>query len=264
MSEQLAEQVEEKVETPVEPEGAVEQPKVKQPKQEMTPEEKARGKRRLSDEIKQKTYLYREEQRKNAKLAERLKELEEQSKLKAEPNPDDYADDNKLKADQDKWRQQERDKLRQEVSQELEQKQIQEKEQRRYNKQVETYAQQRETAKENYENYEESEKLVDSVANMSDSGVIRQVILGSEQGTQIVDYLGNNPDELEKISEMSPLEQARVLGRIESKLDAKPIKKTSSAPDPIRSEKGGASASVYKGHAQGKNESWVDFCKRRK
>jgi hypothetical protein len=47
-------------------------------------------------------------------------------------------------------------------------------------------------------------------------------------------YLGSNPKEAERISRLSPLSQAKELGKIEAKLsDNPPVKKTSSAPAPI-------------------------------
>ena len=106
--------------------------------------------------------------------------------------------------------------------------------------------------------------LVDAIVNASGSEAIRQTVLGSDIGPAIVDYLGNNPDELEEIADKSQLEQARVLGRIEAKLEAKPVKKVSSAPAPTRSSKGSATGKVGSGGKYGGYGSWKEFCIARK
>ena len=47
-------------------------------------------------------------------------------------------------------------------------------------------------------------------------------------------YLGSNPKDAERISRMSPLAQAKEIGKIEAKLSSNPpVKKTTSAPAPI-------------------------------
>jgi hypothetical protein len=61
-----------------------------------------------------------------------------------------------------------------------------------------------------------------------------QTIQSSEVGPDIAYYLGSNPKEAERISRLSPLSQAKELGKIEAKLADNPVvKKTSSAPAPI-------------------------------
>jgi hypothetical protein len=61
-----------------------------------------------------------------------------------------------------------------------------------------------------------------------------QTIQSSEVGPDIAYYLGSNPKEADRISRLSPLQQAKELGKIEAKLADNPVvKKTSSAPAPI-------------------------------
>jgi hypothetical protein len=61
-----------------------------------------------------------------------------------------------------------------------------------------------------------------------------QTIQSSEVGPDMAYYLGSNPKEAERISRLSPLQQAKELGKIEAKLADNPVvKKTSSAPAPI-------------------------------
>jgi hypothetical protein len=68
-------------------------------------------------------------------------------------------------------------------------------------------------------------------------------IYHSDIGPDVAYYLGQNPDEAERISELSPLLQAKEMGKIEAKVIANPpAKKTSSAPNPINPVSGGHSA----------------------
>jgi hypothetical protein len=61
-----------------------------------------------------------------------------------------------------------------------------------------------------------------------------QTIQSSEVGPDMAYYLGSNPKEADRISRLSPLQQAKELGKIEAKLaDNPPVKKTSNAPAPI-------------------------------
>jgi hypothetical protein len=65
---------------------------------------------------------------------------------------------------------------------------------------------------------------------------------------------------LEEIADKSQLEQARVLGRIEAKLEAKPVKKVSSAPAPTRSSKGSATGKVGSGGKYRGYNSFKEMC----
>jgi hypothetical protein len=59
-------------------------------------------------------------------------------------------------------------------------------------------------------------------------------IRSSDIGPDIAYYLGSNPKEAARISRLTPLMQAKELGKIEATLSSNPlVKKTSSAPPPI-------------------------------
>jgi hypothetical protein len=59
-------------------------------------------------------------------------------------------------------------------------------------------------------------------------------IRASDIGPDVAYYLGSNPKEVDRISRLAPILQAKEIGRIEAKLaDAPPVKKTTSAPTPI-------------------------------
>ena len=61
-----------------------------------------------------------------------------------------------------------------------------------------------------------------------------ETIQSSDIGPELAYYLGSNPKEADRISRMTPLGQAKEIGKIEAKLaSAPPIKKTTSAPAPI-------------------------------
>jgi len=61
-----------------------------------------------------------------------------------------------------------------------------------------------------------------------------QTIQASDNSPDVIYYLGSNPKEAERIARLSPLLQAREIGKIEAKLGANPpAKKTSTAPAPI-------------------------------
>jgi hypothetical protein len=61
-----------------------------------------------------------------------------------------------------------------------------------------------------------------------------ETIQSSDIGPELAYYLGTNPKDAERISRMSPLSQAKEIGKIEAKLAAEPpVKRTTSAPAPI-------------------------------
>lgn len=65
--------------------------------------------------------------------------------------------------------------------------------------------------------------------------VMAETIKASDLGPDLAYWLGSNPKEADRISRMSPLGQAREIGKLEAKITAEPFqRKTSSAPDPIR------------------------------
>lgn len=96
-----------------------------------------------------------------------------------------------------------------------------------------TYAEREEVVREKYEDFQK-------VVYNDDLRITEEmalVIKESEVGPELAYHLGKNPDEALRISKMSPLGQARELGKIEATLVATPPtsgKKASSAPEPIR------------------------------
>jgi len=95
---------------------------------------------------------------------------------------------------------------------------------------IEAYHEREEEARTKYDDFEQV--AYNSKLPLTDA--MAQTIQASEVGPDMAYYLGSNPKEAERISRLSPLQQAKELGKIEAKLsDNPPVKKTSSAPAPI-------------------------------
>jgi hypothetical protein len=61
-----------------------------------------------------------------------------------------------------------------------------------------------------------------------------ETIKASDLGPDLAYWLGSNPKEADRISRLSPLAQAKEIGKIEAKLsNDPPVKRTTSAPAPI-------------------------------
>jgi hypothetical protein len=95
---------------------------------------------------------------------------------------------------------------------------------------VEAYGEREEKARDKYDDYE------DVVYNpkLRITDVMAETIQHSEIGPDLAYWLGSNPKEADRIARLSPIMQAREIGRIEVKLTDNPtVKKTTSAPTPI-------------------------------
>ena len=61
-----------------------------------------------------------------------------------------------------------------------------------------------------------------------------QAVQASDAGPDIAYYLGSNPKEADRISRLSPILQAKEIGRLEAKIASDvPVKRSTSAPAPI-------------------------------
>jgi hypothetical protein len=79
------------------------------------------------------------------------------------------------------------------------------------------------------------QKLNASVENPEKTTEAFETILESNLARDLLYYLGKNPAIVAKLSEMSPRNQAKEIGRLESLFESK---KLSAAPDPIQNLKG--------------------------
>jgi hypothetical protein len=106
-----------------------------------------------------------------------------------------------------------------------------EREQRRQQAEIlETYHDKEEEVRAKYEDFEQ----VAYNPNLPITTVMAQSIQASDNGPEVAYHLGANPREAERISRLSPIMQAKEIGKIEAQLAANPpVKKTSNAPAPI-------------------------------
>lgn len=94
------------------------------------------------------------------------------------------------------------------------------------------------------------EEVIEAVSDIELSPVIQSAIL--ENGPEFMYELAKNPEELEKINELSAFEAARALGRIEERIAARAVKPKeekkiqTKAPQPISTTRSGAGTASYK------------------
>ena len=92
------------------------------------------------------------------------------------------------------------------------------------------YAESEEEARGKYDDFDQ----VAYNPQLRVTDVMAETIRASEMGPDLAYWLGTNPKEADRISRLSPLLQAREIGKIEAKLGTNPIvKPTTSAPAPI-------------------------------
>ena len=96
---------------------------------------------------------------------------------------------------------------------------------------LETYHEREESAREKYDDFDQ----VAYNPALKITTAMAHTIRESEVGPEIAYYLGTNPAEAKRIAQLSPLTQAKELGKLETKLTTNPpAKRTSSAPEPIK------------------------------
>lgn len=97
---------------------------------------------------------------------------------------------------------------------------------------LETYHEKEEAARDKYDDFEQ----VAYNPNVRITDYMAESIRSSEIGPDIAYFLGSNPKDADRISRLSPLLQAKEIGKIEAKLASEPpaAKKTSKAPAPIK------------------------------
>lgn len=102
---------------------------------------------------------------------------------------------------------------------------------KRQNEILEAYYEREEEARAKYDDFQQ----VAYNPNVRITDVMAETIRASDIGPELAYHLGSNPKEADRISRLSPYLQAKEIGKIEAKLsDAPPVKKTSSAPAPIK------------------------------
>lgn len=168
----------------------------------------------------------------NREIKARLDEIlqREQPQEIKEPREEDFADYNDyLKARDDYSRAQ----GKREASQEVKQQQEQEAERKRAEDLARNQRTMVETGREKYPDFAAVALDPESFDPSQD---VAMVILESEMAADVAYYLGSHPDEADRLEDMTPIQVAREIGRIEASLSAKPAPKpkTPSAPDPAK------------------------------
>ena len=94
----------------------------------------------------------------------------------------------------------------------------------------EAYAEREEEARSKYDDFEQ----VAYNPQLRVTEIMAETIKASDLGPDLAYWLGSNPKEADRISRLSPLLQAREIGKIEARLGSNPpVKPTTSAPAPI-------------------------------
>ena len=94
--------------------------------------------------------------------------------------------------------------------------------------------------KANIETYEEDvTNLIDNVQLPMD---VIEAIHEDDKGPEIMAYLGRNLDIADELTSLSPVQAGRKLSEISMKFTAKPKKKITKAPDPIKPSSSGGTA----------------------
>jgi hypothetical protein len=94
----------------------------------------------------------------------------------------------------------------------------------------ETFAEREEEARSKYDDFDQ----VAYNPNLRVTDAMAETIKASDLGPDLAYWLGSNPKEADRISRLSPLAQAKEIGKIEAKLsNDPPVKRTTSAPAPI-------------------------------
>ena len=93
-----------------------------------------------------------------------------------------------------------------------------------------SYHEKEEDARGRYEDFEQ----VAYNPKLPITNVMAQTIQAADNGPDIAYYLGTNPKEAGRIAQLTPILQAKEIGRLEAKVASEPAtKRTSSAPAPI-------------------------------
>jgi len=94
-------------------------------------------------------------------------------------------------------------------------------------------ARQTELIEKGEDKYEDFEDVIKSDTNTYSRAAFL-AMLESDMGAELLYFLAKNPDEGKRISALPAYAQAKEIGKLEDKLQAKPQKQISKAPEPIK------------------------------
>ena len=92
------------------------------------------------------------------------------------------------------------------------------------------YYDREEAARDKYDDFDQ----VAYNQNLPVTDTMAQAIMASDAGPDVLYWLGANPQDAARIARLSPVQQAKEIGRIEATLGSSPpVRKTTTAPPPI-------------------------------
>lgn len=111
----------------------------------------------------------------------------------------------------------------------------------------------------------------DVIAGVDDipmSPSVQTALLDAENGAQVIYELAKDPERFEKINQMSLIQAAKEIGKVEAEIAFKSTKpkqenKTTQAPNPINPV-GGASAAVVKKESEMSDSEWYEWQRQQK
>jgi len=220
---------------------------------------------RYSRRVKELNTKWRESERKAAELQRMLDERVEATKIIKEPDPDEFDDLDKYKETKNKWNEQERARIRREEREAIKQEELDKKHKENLEAGKNAYIKSRASYVKEIPDFHKFEVEIDEAVEQWQAPEIQNIILESKElGPAIVKHFGENPDDLLDIASSSPAKRFFKMGQLITKLQAKPVKKSSSAPDPIRSEKGSATKSLSSDAPYDpKRETFQEYARRR-
>lgn len=116
------------------------------------------------------------------------------------------------------------------------QQESQARQQQRQNELARSYAQKQQDARTEMPDYD---KVV-TAARLEVEPAVADAIMESEHTARIEYHLAKNPQTLARLNNMSPLQAAREIGRLEAQLSRTAEGKRTQAPSPLKPMKGGA------------------------
>lgn len=158
-------------------------------------------------------------------------QVSEVKETKGEPKVEDYDDYGKYAKDVAKWEVKQATGEFSKSQSEAVNRVLVEKARDDFRERLETFS----------EKHDDFDELVEEVGPII-KGAALESLIESKHGPEIIYHLAKNPEEAERISKLSPLAAAREIGRIEARLEEKPVKKTTSAPPPAKTVSGNSTA----------------------
>ncbi len=118
--------------------------------------------------------------------------------------------------------------------------------------------------RQKYADFNESADVLGQIG-LAQNPQFLEIVTKLENAPDIIYKLGKNPEEALRISNLSAIDQALELGKMQTELSKGPVqKKVSQAPAPIKPVTGGSSGSGYTGEDPSRmdDEQFYQVCKR--